>query len=107
MNRFRTKKKAAKEEAAAIARSSEDSEHSSMSGGFKGFRKGKKAQMEEPKREFDLSTALPSDDNFRTSLLMTNLSARFSMLREQDDPSTKIGKASDDSVLYPKRQSTC
>ncbi|KAL1881482.1 hypothetical protein VTK73DRAFT_3544 [Phialemonium thermophilum] len=36
---------------------------------------------------------------------MTNLSARFSMLREQDDPNTKIGKASDDSVLAPKRQS--
>jgi hypothetical protein len=52
-----------------------------------------------------LTSALPSDDNFRTSLLMTNLSARFSMLREQDDPNTKIGKASDDSVLFPKRQS--
>ncbi|KAK3950289.1 hypothetical protein QBC32DRAFT_18938 [Pseudoneurospora amorphoporcata] len=103
MNRFRNKKKA-KEEAAALARSSEDSEHASLSG-FKGFRKGKKAPVEEPKKEFDLSTALPSDDNFRTSLLMTNLSARFSMLREQDDPNTKIGKASDDSVLYPKRQS--
>ncbi|KAJ4392660.1 hypothetical protein N0V85_006898 [Neurospora sp. IMI 360204] len=105
MNRFRAKKKAKEEAAAAaIARSSEDSEHSSLSG-FKGFRKGKKAPVEEPKKEFDLSTALPSDDNFRTSLLMTNLSARFSMLREQDDPNTKIGKASDDSVLYPKRQS--
>ncbi|KAK3342647.1 LOW QUALITY PROTEIN: hypothetical protein B0H65DRAFT_576016 [Neurospora tetraspora] len=105
MNRFRAKKKAKEEAAAAaIARSSEDSEHSSVSG-FKGFRKGKKAPVEEPKKEFDLSTALPSDDNFRTSLLMTNLSARFSMLREQDDPNTKIGKASDDSVLYPKRQS--
>lgn len=103
MNRFRKQKKA-KEETTAAARSSEDSEHSSLSG-FKGFRKGKKAPVEEPKKEFDLSTALPSDDNFRTSLLMTNLSARFSMLREQDDPNTKIGKASDDSVLYPKRQS--
>ncbi|KFY22540.1 hypothetical protein V491_02775, partial [Pseudogymnoascus sp. VKM F-3775] len=36
---------------------------------------------------------------------MTGLSARFSMLREQDDPKSKIGKASDDSVLFPKRQS--
>ncbi|KFX92354.1 hypothetical protein V490_05428, partial [Pseudogymnoascus sp. VKM F-3557] len=27
------------------------------------------------------------------------------MLREQDDPKSKIGKASDDSVLFPKRQS--
>lgn len=36
---------------------------------------------------------------------MSGLSARFSMLREQDDPSTKIGKASDDSVLLPKRHS--
>jgi hypothetical protein len=36
---------------------------------------------------------------------MPNLSARFSMLREQDDPTTKIGKANDDSVLFPKRAS--
>ncbi|KAK8030190.1 hypothetical protein PG993_011481 [Apiospora rasikravindrae] len=97
MNRFRTKKKA-KEEAAA-PRPSQDSESS----GFR-FRKGKKPQ-EEPKPEIDLSSALPSSDDFRTSLLMTGLSARFSMLREQDDPSTKIGKALDDSVLFPKRQS--
>ncbi|KAL9072489.1 MAG: hypothetical protein Q9157_005073 [Trypethelium eluteriae] len=67
-------------------------------------RKWKKNQPE-PKIELDLSTALPSDDNFRTSLLMNGLSARFSMLREQDDPNSKLGKASDDSVLQPKRQS--
>ncbi|KAK7959908.1 uncharacterized protein PG986_004762 [Apiospora aurea] len=97
MNRFRTKKKA-KEEAAA-PRPSQESESS----GFR-FRKGKKPQ-EEPKPEIDISSALPSSDDFRTSLLMTGLSARFSMLREQDDPSTKIGKALDDSVLFPKRQS--
>lgn len=71
---------------------------------FRPFRKGRKAQEPE-KVEIDLSTALPSTDEFRTSLLMTGLSARFSMLREQDDPNTKIGKASDDSVLFPKRQS--
>ncbi|KAJ5604763.1 hypothetical protein N7510_009917 [Penicillium lagena] len=53
----------------------------------------------------DLSSALPSSDDFRTSLLMPKLSARFSMLREQNDPSSKIGKASDDSVLFPKRAS--
>lgn len=96
MNRFRTKKRA-KDDSSA-------SEQSSMPS-FRGFRRGKKSLEEEPKKEFDLSSALPSDDNFRTSLLMTNLSARFSMLREQDDPNTKIGKASDDSVLFPKRQS--
>ncbi|KAL1631165.1 hypothetical protein SLS56_004554 [Neofusicoccum ribis] len=67
-------------------------------------KKGKKAK-EEPKPELDFAQALPSSDNFRTSLLMPNLSARFSMLREQDDPQSKLGKASDDSVLYPKRQS--
>lgn len=99
MNRFRTKKKA-KDDLAA-SRTSEDSEQSS----FRGFLGRKKVQQEEVKKEFDLSTALPSTDDFRTSLLMSNLSARFSMLREQDDPNTKIGKASDDSVLYPKRQS--
>ena len=67
-------------------------------------KKGKK-NVPEPKFELDLSTALPDTDSFRTSLMMTNLSARFSMLREQDDPSTKIGKANDDSVLFPKRAS--
>lgn len=68
-------------------------------------KKGKKNKEEQPKPELDLSQALPSTDNFRTSLLMPNLSARFSMLREQDDPESKMGKASDDSVLFPKRQS--
>ncbi|KAK3991516.1 hypothetical protein QBC44DRAFT_50653 [Cladorrhinum sp. PSN332] len=111
MNRFRTKKKAKEskeskeskepKEDFVVTRPSEDSEQSS----FRGFLGRKKPQQEEVKKEFDLTTALPSDDNFRTSLLMSNLSARFSMLREQDDPNTKIGKASDDSVLYPKRQS--
>lgn len=96
MNRFRTRRRAKDDSSAA--------DQPSMPS-FKGFRRGKKSIEEEPKKEIDLSSALPSDDNFRTSLLMTNLSARFSMLREQDDPNTKIGKASDDSVLYPKRQS--
>ncbi|OIW24702.1 hypothetical protein CONLIGDRAFT_584513 [Coniochaeta ligniaria NRRL 30616] len=96
MNRFRTRRRA-KDDSSA-------SEQSSMPS-FKSFRRGKKSTEEEPKKEFDLTSALPSDDNFRTSLLMTNLSARFSMLREQDDPNTKIGKASDDSVLFPRRQS--
>ena len=104
MNRFRTKKKAkeAKEDALA-SRPNHDAEQSSMPS-FKGFRRTKKS-AEEPKKEFDLTSALPTNDDFRTSLLMTNLSARFSMLREQDDPNSKIGKASDDSVLLPKRQS--
>ncbi|EPE08600.1 hypothetical protein F503_04187 [Ophiostoma piceae UAMH 11346] len=107
MNRFRTKKKN-KEEAAATAaaaaaaasaasftRASTEENHS-----FMGFRRNKKAP-EEVKEEIDLSSALPATDDFRTSLLMTGLSARFSMLREQDDPNTKIGKALDDSVLFP------
>ncbi|KAK0671947.1 hypothetical protein QBC41DRAFT_269507 [Cercophora samala] len=102
MNRFRTKKKQ-KEVEASTARLSEDSEQSSLP--FRGFRSRKKVLQEETKPEFDLATALPSTDEFRTSLLMSNLSARFSMLREQDDPNTKIGKASDDSVLFPNRQS--
>lgn len=61
--------------------------------------------MPESKPVIDLAEALPSSNEFRTSLIMPNLSARFSMLREQDDPSTKIGKANDDSVLFPKRAS--
>lgn len=67
-------------------------------------KKNKMADLD-MKPALDLSSALPSTDNFRTSLLMPNLSARFSMLREQDDPNTKLGKANDDSVLFPKRQS--
>ncbi|KAM0440067.1 hypothetical protein ACHAPT_001170 [Fusarium lateritium] len=99
MNRFRGRKKG-KDDLDA-PRPSVESESSSP---FKMFGK-KKAPEEEPKKEIDLASALPSTDDFRTSLLMTNLSARFSMLREQDDPNTKVGKASDDSVLFPKRQS--
>lgn len=66
---------------------------------------GKKKVAPQPKPEFNISAALPASEDFRTSLLMPNLSARFSMLREQDDPSSKIGKANDDSVLFPKRAS--
>lgn len=65
----------------------------------------KKKKVVEEKPAFDLDAALPQANEFRTSLLMPNLSARFSMLREQDDPTTKVGKASDDSVLFPKRGS--
>lgn len=66
-------------------------------------RKAKHAVV--PKPEIDLATALPATNNFRISLMMPELSARFSMLREQDDPTTKVGKANDDSVLFPKRAS--
>lgn len=55
--------------------------------------------------DFDLANALPAPDDFRTSLLMPKLSARFSMLKEQDDPESLLGKASDDSVLFSKRAS--
>lgn len=99
MNRFKTKKKGPKDDTPAT-RPSLESESS-----FNLFRRGKKNQEQEQKKDVDLTTALPSEDDFRTSLLMSGLSARFSMLREQDDPSTKIGKASDDSVLFPNRQS--
>lgn len=67
-------------------------------------KKSKKGQ-EEAKPEFNLDAALPKVDDFRTSLIMPGLSTRFSMLREQDDPNSKMGKAMDDSVLQPKRQS--
>ena len=65
----------------------------------------RKKTQPQPKPVIDLATVLPSSDDFRTSLILPNLSARFSMLREQDDPTTKVGKASDDSVLFPKRAS--
>jgi hypothetical protein len=70
-----------------------------------GLKLSKKKDAAEAQFKLDLSGALPSSDDFRTSLLMPKLSARFSMLREQDDPDTKLGKASDDSVLFPKRAS--
>lgn len=98
MNRFKTKKRA--KDDAASARPSLESESS-----FSLFGRKKKSHEQEEKKEIDLAAALPSSDDFRTSLLMSGLSARFSMLREQDDPNTKIGKASDDSVLLPKRHS--
>lgn len=69
------------------------------------FKRSKKPAPEPKQPAVDLATALPPSADFRTSLLMPNLSARFSMLREQDDPTSKIGKANDDSVLFPKRAS--
>jgi len=67
----------------------------------------KRPTPEQPKIEPKpvVNTVLPPSEQFRTSLIMPNLSARFSMLREQDDPTSVIGKASDDSVLQPKRKS--
>ncbi|KAH8663136.1 hypothetical protein BGZ60DRAFT_82067 [Tricladium varicosporioides] len=105
MNRFRTKKK--EKVAEGATRPSIDSETASITPAKKTrtFGRGKKAPEPEPKPEIDIINALPPSDDFRTSLLMNGLSARFSMLREQDDPKSKIGKASDDSVLFPKRQS--
>ena len=67
-------------------------------------RRAKKAPVVE-KVELDLSAALPAAADFRTSLIMNSLSQRFSMLKEQDDPHSKMGKAMDDSVLAPRRQS--
>lgn len=92
MNRFLTKKK--KDGADDVG----DIAHT------KSKKKNKKGQKD-VKPEVNLATVLPSNDEFRTSLLMPNLSARFSMLREQDDPASKLGKANDDSVLFPKRAS--
>lgn len=68
------------------------------------WKKNKKPEPA-PRPELDVSIALPSTDDFRTSLLMPSLSTRFSMLREQDDPNSLLGKASDDSVLHPRRRS--
>lgn len=67
------------------------------------WKKSKKNGDHSADANVDLS--LPSVDDFRTSLFMPALSARFSMLREQDDPHSMLGKASDDSVLQPRRRS--
>ncbi|KFY12557.1 hypothetical protein V492_03811 [Pseudogymnoascus sp. VKM F-4246] len=106
MNRFRTKKKV-KAADEAPARPSHESAASTMAPlkPAMTFRRKKDKTEAPPRMELDLVNALPASDDFRTSLLMTGLSARFSMLREQDDPKSKMGKASDDSVLFPKRQS--
>ncbi|MCJ1477159.1 hypothetical protein MMC13_005830 [Lambiella insularis] len=105
MNPFRSRKKSQPHDGgdSLPKSSSEDVQAVPISSRSRTFRR-KKVQPP-PKKEIDLSTVLPPSDNFRTSLLMPNLSARFSMLREQDDPNTKIGKANDDSVLFPKRVS--
>lgn len=103
MNPFRSRKKS--HDAGESRRPSVDSDAPPVpSFASKTFKRSKKP-MPEPKQEVNIAAALPSSDDFRTSLLMPNLSARFSMLREQDDPTSKIGKANDDSVLFPKRAS--
>ncbi|KAJ5569761.1 uncharacterized protein N7459_009191 [Penicillium hispanicum] len=96
MNRFRKNKK--------VKETLGDLENAPSSSPFS-LKPSKKKDAVEPKPDLDLSAALPSTDDFRTSLLMPKLSARFSMLREQDDPDSKLGKASDDSVLFPRRAS--
>ncbi|KAL8674144.1 MAG: hypothetical protein Q9168_001481 [Polycauliona sp. 1 TL-2023] len=106
MNRFRSRKKSFNDASAEPSRrpSTESDVPALPIFSSKTFRRNKKTQPE-PKPQLDLATVLPPSDNFRTSLMMPNLSARFSMLREQDDPHSKIGKANDDSVLFPKRAS--
>lgn len=107
MNWVRTKKKA-KEVPEGPVRASTESEVPSIQPIKKArtFGRTKKSQEPEPTpAPLDVANALPPSDDFRTSLLMSGLSARFSMLREQDDPNSKIGKASDDSVLFSKQQS--
>lgn len=96
MNRFRSRKKAS---------DGGDTDVPPMPSYSRTFRRNKKSAPEPKQPAVDIATVLPSSDDFRTSLLMPNLSARFSMLREQDDPTSKIGKANDDSVLFPKRAS--
>src|SRR5688500_11920749 len=104
MNRFRKQKKA-KEAPESQTRGSTESDvptvHTKKSRTFGRLKKHEPEPIPEP--EFDVANALPPTDDFRTSLLMSGLSARFSMLREQDDPKSKIGKASDDSVLFPNQ----
>ncbi|KAL8951625.1 MAG: hypothetical protein Q9222_002425 [Ikaeria aurantiellina] len=106
MNRFRSRKKSFHDGSAEPSRrpSVESDIPALPIFSSKTFRRNKKSQPQS-KPQLDLTTALPSSDDFRTSLLMPNLSARFSMLREQDDPHSKLGKANDDSVLFPKRAS--
>lgn len=110
MNRFRKHKKdkeKAKEASAALESGPAPTPAPAPASAPLGFSLNplKMKDSPEPAPQLDLSSALPSSDNFRTSLLMPKLSARFSMLKEQDDPTSILGKASDDSVLFPKRAS--
>jgi len=104
MNRFLTKKRA-KDSALPIERPSANMPSPALinTNTKKGWRWKRQQPQAAPLPE--LSFVLPTSDNFRTSLIMPNLSARFSMLREQDDPMSILGKASDDSVLEPRRRS--
>ncbi|KAJ5614137.1 hypothetical protein N7528_007791 [Penicillium herquei] len=99
MNRFRKNKKV-KENKETL----DELENGPSTSPFS-LKLSKKKDAVEEQKILDLADVLPPSDDFRTSLLMPKLSARFSMLREQDDPASKIGKASDDSVLFPKRAS--
>ncbi|KAJ6002459.1 hypothetical protein N7451_005006 [Penicillium sp. IBT 35674x] len=100
MNRFRKNKKAKE-----VKDTLNELENGPSTSPFSLKLSKKKDSVEELPNLDLLADALPPSDDFRTSLLMPKLSARFSMLREQDDPASKIGKASDDSVLFPKRAS--
>ncbi|CAI7577752.1 unnamed protein product [Penicillium pancosmium] len=100
MNRFRKNKKV-KEVKDTLG----ELEGGSSSSSPFSLKPSKKKDAPESTPQLDFTAALPPTDDFRTSLLMPKLSARFSMLREQDDPESKMGKASDDSVLFPKRAS--
>ena len=102
MNVFKKKGKAKDDTYIIPAAASSDS---ALPAKFSRSLKRKQKNVVEPMPQVDLTTYLPNTNEFRTSLLMPGLSARFSMLREQDDPNTKMGKASDDSVLFPKRAS--
>lgn len=110
MNKFLSKKKAAPEPVAIHHSESLNALTAAppeTSPGLKksGTRWKRSKKPVEQKPEINIATVLPPSDDFRTSLLMPNLSARFSMLREQDDPRSLLGKASDDSVLQPRRRS--
>lgn len=108
MNRFRSKKRQNEGEASTRRPSAESDipPLPTASSRSTAFRRNKKVDPEPiPQPKIDIAAALPPSDNFRTSMLMPGLSARFSMLRAQDDPTSILGKASDDSVLFPKRAS--
>ncbi|KAL6718533.1 hypothetical protein ACLMJK_004625 [Lecanora helva] len=107
MNRFRSRKKSPGDKTPdGSRRPSVETDVPPLPSSFasRTFKRKKQAPPE-PKPELDLASALPASDDFRTSLLMPKLSARFSMLKEQDDPKSMLGKANDDSVLFPKRAS--
>ncbi|KAH8168673.1 hypothetical protein LIA77_11937 [Sarocladium implicatum] len=94
MNPFRTKK--------AGEDDWEQQSHKGM-GAFRQFGR-KKGKGKQPQAIVEYDTVLPPSDDFRTSLLLGSLTARFSLLRDVNEDKNRV-IFQDESILFPKRHS--